>query len=120
MVLWASGESCDWDMLAPQFSRALYNYLLSDELDVTLVIPRGEHSDEVLQDLRRLKSIGINICHDLADTSVHVVGQIVQSSGVVTIATRSSQSTLPGSGWHQGADLVVVSRLQPLAVEVSI
>ncbi|MEB3736497.1 hypothetical protein ULF88_25930 [Halopseudomonas pachastrellae] len=81
IVLWASGESCDWDMLAPQFSRALYNYLLSDELDVTLVTPRGGHSDEVLQDLRRLKSIGINICHDVADTSVHVVGQIVQSRG---------------------------------------
>ncbi|BDX20193.1 DEAD/DEAH box helicase [Halopseudomonas aestusnigri] len=115
IVLWASGDSCDWDLLAPQFSRALYNYLLSDELAVTLVIPRCEYSNEVLQDLRRLKSIGINICHDVADKWPHVVAQIVQSSGLATIATRSSQSTLPGDGWHQGADLVVVSRLQPLA-----
>ena len=41
ITLWARGDENEWDLLAPQFSKALHNYILTDEVAVELVVPSG-------------------------------------------------------------------------------
>ncbi len=113
VTLVASGAHTEWDLLAPQFRKAIQNYVLTDELAVELLIPEGITDEDLLQDLQRLSSIGVRVgCHAHDDLR-HVVVQTSKGGEIVTLASRSDIATVPGPRWHQSDALVVASRIQP-------
>lgn len=118
ITLIATGDTSEWDLLAPQFRKAIQNYLLIDGVAVDLIVPSGISDHEVLLDLQRLSFIGVNIgCPD-SNVGAHIVAQVHRGAEVITLASRSSVATIPGARWHQSDELVVVSRMAPaIAIE---
>lgn len=109
----ASGDTAEWDILAPQFRKAIQGYLLTDGLSVDLFIPEGITDEDILLDLQRLSLLGAKIgCLDL-EVDANVVAQVFKGDEIVTLASRSDVVTVPGSRWHQSDGLVVVSMTQP-------
>lgn len=114
ITLFGSGDPSDWDLFAPQFRRAIQNYVLIDNVDVDLIIPAGIQHPELLDDLWSLASIGVNIGCYASEADHHFVAQVAFGSQLHTLATRSQTVRVPGPQWHQSDDLVVRSRTQPL------
>lgn len=113
ITLVASGDPDEWDLFAPQFRKAIQNYVLIDELNVELLVPTGITDEDLLQDLERLSVLGVSIGCQALDDGVHIVAQAFKGDEVVTLASRSDVATVPSSRWHQSDVLVVVSRSQP-------
>lgn len=107
-----STDTSDWYMLAPQFNKALQNYLVSDGLDVDLVVPSGINGWELLQDLKRLSLLGANVCCADSEQDEFLVAQVFVNDKVVTLASRSRNAVVPGETWHQSDELVVFSERQ--------
>lgn len=113
IALIASGDTAEWDLLAPQFRKAIQNYVLIDGIDVDLIVPSGVKDQEALLDLQRLSLIGVNIGSPVSDVGAHIVAQVYKDGEVITLASRSSVATIPGDRWHQSDELVVVSQVEP-------
>src|SRR5690606_35900321 len=73
IALIASGDTAEWDLLAPQFRKAIQNYVLIDGIDVDLIVPSGVKDQEALLDLQRLSLIGVNIGSPVSDVGAHIV-----------------------------------------------
>lgn len=108
----ASGDTAEWDLFAPQFRKAILNYLVTDDLVVDLIVP-AEIDEELLLDLQRLSLVGVNVGYSNLEPDAHLVAQVFTGDKVVTLASRSSIAIVPSSRWHQSDELVVVSRIQP-------
>lgn len=113
ITLVASGDTAEWDLLAPQFRKAIQNYVLTDGLAVDLIVPAGIVDEDLLLDLQRLTLLGVNVGCSNLETDAPVVAQAFKGDEVFTLASRSSTAAVPGSRWHQSDGLVVVSRAQP-------
>lgn len=113
LTLFATGEVADWDMQAPQFRRALQNYILADGVLVDLIVPAGITDPEVLQDLSNLAELGVNIGYQKTPDSHQYAAQVTVGSELHTLASRSVIAMVPGSAWHQSDEPVVRSKLQP-------
>ncbi|WP_176493994.1 DEAD/DEAH box helicase [Cobetia sp. 5-25-4-2] len=113
LTLFAKDEVADWDIQAPQFKRALQNYVLTDGVVVDLIIPADITDTEILQDLSNFSDIGINIGYEKTSHSHKYAAQVTIGSEIYTLASRSIIAMLPGSAWHQSDELVVLSKLQP-------
>lgn len=113
VTLVASGDPDEWDLLAPQFRKAIQNYVLTDGLTVELLVPEGITDEDLLQDMQRLALLGVNIGCRAPDDRTHIVAQAFKGGEVVTLASRTALATVPDSRWHQSDGLVVVSRSQP-------
>jgi len=113
LTLFASGEAGDWDLDAPQFRRALQNYILTDGVMVDLVVPAGLTDEDVLHDLASLQLLGVNVGYHTTAHIDCVAGQVLKGGVLHTLATRSRVATLPGTGWHQSDELVVLSKIAP-------
>ena len=113
ITLFTSTETSEWDLFAPQFRRAIQNYVLIDNVAVDLIVPSGIQDPELLEDLWSLASIGVGIGHHRHSIDEHFVAQVATESGLHTLATRSQTAKVPGPVWHQGDELVVRSRIQP-------
>lgn len=113
VTLVASGEPAEWDLLAPQFRKAIHGYLHIDELTVELLVPNGITDEDLLQDLVRLSLLGVSIGCYSPDRDTHIAVQASRASEIITLASRSEQAVIPGPKWHQSDALVVISRSQP-------
>lgn len=113
LVLFTSSETAEWDLAAPQFRKALVNYVSLDDVEVVLVIPEGDLEPEIRQDLQRLAALGIKLCSANAKPNSVIAAQVVLPNGITTLGTASTTATVPGSRWHQNDQLVVRSHLQP-------
>lgn len=113
LTLFASGEIADWDMDAPQFRRALQNYVLVDKVAVDLVVPPGITDEHVLQDLSSLALLGVNVGYRTTPHNDSIAGQVLKGGVLHTLATRSRVATVPGAYWHQSDELVVRSKVEP-------
>jgi ATP-dependent helicase YprA (DUF1998 family) len=113
LTLIASGDVAQWDMFAPQFRRAIQNYVLTDGLAVDLIVPSGITDEDVLQDLWSLSSFGVNVGCQEANQDGHCVAQVGKGNELFTLASRSIVATTPGPSWHQNDELVVLSKSQP-------
>ncbi len=114
ITLVASGDTNEWDLLAPQFSKAIQNYLLTDGVQVEFIVPEGITDKDLLQDLQRLSTLGIRVGCYAPGTCNHIVVQASRVDETVTLASRTEVATLPGYRWHQADALVVLSRTQAL------
>lgn len=112
LTLFATGDVADWDMQAPQFRRALQNYVLTDEIQVDLIVPKGIRDKEVLQDLYNLAELGVNIGYQQVPQSHQYAAQVTIGSELHTLASRSVAAMIPGAAWHQSDEPVVRSKLQ--------
>ncbi len=113
VTLLTSGDMGEWDLLAPQFRKAIQTYVLVDELTVDLLVPADINDEELVQDLERLSSLGVNVGNAITKPGEHVVAQAFIGDEVITLASRSLVATVPGCSWHQSDELVVLSRSQP-------
>ena len=113
ITLVASGDPSEWDLLAPQFRKAIQNYVLTDGLVVELLVPDGITDEDLLQDLQRLSLLGVSVGCYSPDGDKHVVVQASRADEIVTLASRSELAAVPGRMWHQSDALVVISRSQP-------
>lgn len=113
ITLVASGDPDEWDLVAPQFRKAIQNYVLTDDLFVELLVPSGITAVDLLQDLQQLSLLGVSIACLTPDDKTHIVVQAFKGSEIVTLASRAIVATIPGSNWHQSDALVVISRSQP-------
>ena len=118
--LWATGDENEWDLLSPEFRKALHNYKLIDGIAVELIVPFEIKDEEVLQDLYRLSLVGIRISHAHTTYNSNIVAQVTKGGNVLTLGSRSSAATIPSSRWHQCEKLVVLSKIQPLVETVEI
>ncbi|ADJ28798.1 DEAD/DEAH box helicase [Nitrosococcus watsonii] len=107
VVFWLKGAMEDWDLMAPAFRKAIYNYLLQDEIKVDLALESDIADTELQQDLCRLSLVGARICCSGLPVDSPVVAQVIKGSSVVTIASRLSSASTPGDRWHQMEKLVV-------------
>lgn len=113
ITLVASGDPGEWDLLAPQFRKAIQNYVLTDGLIVEFLVPPGITDEDLLQDMQRLSLLGVSIGCCAPDDRTHIVAQAFKAGELMTLASRTEVATVPGSRWHQSDALVVVSRSQP-------
>ncbi|RPT44337.1 DEAD/DEAH box helicase [Pseudomonas aeruginosa] len=113
ITLVASGDVAEWDLLAPQFRKAIQAYVLADELTVELLVPADITDGVLVQDLQRLSDLGVNVGNAITEPGEHLVAQVFKESEVVTLASRSLVATVPGRSWHQSDELVVLSKSQP-------
>nr|MDA3878369.1 helicase-related protein [Halothiobacillus sp.] len=113
VTLFTSGDLENWDVLAPQFRKEIQHFLLNEELDVDLVIPKGIDNKEILADLQRLSFLGLNVAYIDVEASQYVVAQVFKPNGIITLASRSKMATVPGKDWHQNDELVVTSKSEP-------
>lgn len=114
VTFFASGDSAEWDLLVPQFRKAIHNYVLIDELTVNLVISSGIADEEILQDLQQFVAFGVNVGnYSNVDSSSYIVAQGFKGTDVVTLASSSAFVKIPGDTWHQSDGVVVVSKSQP-------
>jgi DEAD/DEAH box helicase domain-containing protein len=116
LTLFASGEVAGWDMDAPQFLRALQNYIITDGVNVDLVVPAGITEEDVLQDLSSLERLGVNIGYCATTHDGHFAAQVLKGGVLHTLATRSKVAMVPGADWHQSDELVVLSKIEPAVV----
>lgn len=113
ITLVASGAPDEWDLLAPQFRKAIQNYVLTDGLAVEFLVPPGITDEDLLQDMQRLSLLGVSIGCRAPDDRTHIVAQAFKAGELMTLASRTALATVPGGRWHQSDALVVVSRSQP-------
>lgn len=106
VTLVASGEPAEWDLLAPQFRKAIHGYLHIDELTVELLVPNGI-TDEDLYRTWCAFLLGVSIGCYSPDRDTHVAVQASRASEIITLASRSEQAVIPGPKWHQSDALVV-------------
>jgi DEAD/DEAH box helicase domain-containing protein len=118
--LWATGDENEWDLLSPEFRKALYNYVLTDGIAVELIIPLEIKDKEILQDLYRLSLVGVRICQTHISHNLNIVAQITTGGNVLTLGSRASVATTPSSSWHQCEELVVLSKIETLVETVEI
>lgn len=112
LTLFTKGDVADWDIQAPQFRRALQNYVLIDEMLVDLIIPADITDTEVLQDLSNLAELGVNIGYQQTSHGHQYAAQVTIGSELHTLASRSVVAMVPGPAWHQSDEPVVRSKLQ--------
>ncbi|MEQ4538991.1 MAG: DEAD/DEAH box helicase [Billgrantia sp.] len=113
ITLFTSTDTAEWDLFAPQFRRAIQNYVLIDNVPVDLIVPSGIQGPELLEDLWSLASIGVSIGYHKSSVDQYFVAQVAIGSELHTLATRSQSAKVPGPDWHQSDELVVCSRIQP-------
>lgn len=113
VTLLTSGDMVEWDLLAPQFRKAIQTYALADEVTVDLLVPADINDEEIVQELERLSTLGVNVGNVIAKPGEHVVAQALIRGEIITLASRSLMATVPGCSWHQSDELVVLSRSQP-------
>lgn len=110
LTVWLNEPLSEWDLYASEFRRAILRYRLTDNLDVTLVIPAGITDADVLGELAQFAATGIRICCNKVALTVPVIAQLLRGESVITLATRDMQAAIPGSDWHQTQALVVRSQ----------
>lgn len=113
VTLVAAGDPNEWDLLAPQFRKAIQRYLNIDEVAVELLVPNGITDEDLLQDLQRLSLLGVSVGCYSSDYKNHFLVQASRAGEIITLASRSELAAVPGRWWHQSDALVVVSRSQP-------
>lgn len=112
LVLLTSKQSENWDLLAPQFKKALQTYAILDKLTVELVLPSKEFDKSILEDLRVLELMDVKLVKSVTDLPEYLIGQIHLPNQVITLSSRSATvSNTPGSNWHQEGELIVLSRI---------
>ena len=77
------------------------------------MLPAGITDEDVLQDLSNLERLGVNVGYCNTPHNDHFAAQILKGGVLHTLATRSRVATLPGTGWHQSDELVVLSKMAP-------
>ncbi|MGZ8942830.1 MAG: DUF1998 domain-containing protein, partial [Methylobacter sp.] len=107
LVLWLKGNENEWDLLAPEFRRAIHNYLLQDNVKVDLVLGFEPQDTDLQHDLYRLSVVGARIFKSSFDDSNPIVAQVIKDGAVFTIASKFSDAVIPGSSWHQRGEIVV-------------
>lgn len=110
LTVWLNEPLSEWDLYASEFRRAILRYRLTDNLDVTLVIPAGITDADVLGELAQFAATGIRICCNKVALTVPVIAQLLRGESVITLATRDMQAAIPGSDWHLTQALVVRSQ----------
>ncbi|MGF6396140.1 DEAD/DEAH box helicase [Pseudomonas plecoglossicida] len=113
ITLLTSGDMGEWDLVAPQFRKAIQTYVLADELTVDLLVPSDITDGVLVQDLQRLSNLGVNVGNVTSKPGEHFVAQARIGGEVITLASRSLVATVPGHSWHQSDELVVLSKSQP-------
>ncbi|MCK9619132.1 MAG: DEAD/DEAH box helicase [Methylobacter sp.] len=115
LVLWLKGNESEWDLLAPEFRRAIHNYLLQDNVKVDLVLGFEPQDTDLQHDLYRLSVVGAGIVKSSFDDSNPIVAQVVKEGAVFTIGSKFSDALIPGSSWHQRGEMVVETEAADLA-----
>jgi hypothetical protein len=113
ITLLTSGDMGEWDLVAPQFRKAIQTYVLADELTIDLLVPSDITDGVLVQDLQRLSNLGVNVGNVTSKPVEHFVAQARIGGDVITVASRSLVATVPGHSWHQSDELVVLSKSQP-------
>ncbi len=114
LALFTNEDTSGWDLLAPTFNRAARNYLIDDELQVTLVIPNNIKDDELLSDLRQLQRWGVQLATIEKPLKIPVAVQARLDGHNITLAIESIGAITPGTHWHQPDGLVVRSDQFPV------
>ena len=117
LILLLSADTHEWDMVAPQFVKALQHYVVHDGLKLRLVVPAtiaSTQDTQILKDLQRLKFLGVSICTAVKIFNASIVAQVITGNQITSLASRSVSVTLPGEDWHQSDEIVVVSKSEPI------
>ncbi|MDM7861922.1 DEAD/DEAH box helicase [Alteromonas sp. ASW11-36] len=105
-----SGQVSDWDTATGPF-KARFHSLLSDEINVQVIVPNKELGKEVTRFLSELSRIGVEII--TADVEHNVVFQVTKDSHCLTIANIDERATLPGEHWLVSEQISVESDCYP-------
>ncbi len=108
-IFWLGNDISEWDLTHPNFKRALINYLTSDNIKVTLVLPQEEFEQDLTEELWFFKKIGARLA--VGESSrPEIVAQLINDEQVVTIATSDSENIVPGENWHRKSSVVILTR----------
>ncbi|THJ34014.1 DEAD/DEAH box helicase [Lampropedia aestuarii] len=114
VVLKTSESLSDWDLLAPQFKKAVEHLVVIDKVDVVLLIPQAAMaSPELLVDLRHLAALGVRFGIPDGGSVSGATVQVQMPLGLFSLATGKSAHFTPGKYWHQEGSLVVQSATEP-------
>lgn len=113
VMLQVNGDVGDWDLMAPQFNKAIKNYVVIDDLDLIVLLPDGITASELVEDLEQLERIGVKFGVRTDSGSTNAIAQVGIGIELYTLGTKDVLATVPGQQWHQDGDLVVLSKSQP-------
>lgn len=106
------GDISEWDMLSPTFRKSIQNYRINDALDIDLILNQKIDNPEVINDLKDLVALGVNLVSPVAGVKEYLVAQAFKEGQVVTLACRDAALLVPGRGWHQNSEALVMSRIE--------
>jgi DEAD/DEAH box helicase domain-containing protein len=113
LVCWLSDDSSEWDLTHPHFKRAMISYVVSDGIEVTLVVPNQSFNQDIIDELLALRTIGVQISVANLNQS-HIAVQIIKGNHVISLATNDSNNLCPGEFWHQlDNSVTVISENEP-------
>lgn len=101
-----SGILDDWDLSAG-YMKALFHSLLSDEIDVIVIVPDVSLDGEIKDFLSQLSTIGVRVEATL--TELPIVFQAVLDDGCLSLGCLDTLSRQPGKFWLRSDDISVVS-----------
>lgn len=105
-----SGNIWDWDTSTGQMKK-LFHSLLSDEVDVIIMVPEVELTPELKEFLTQLSAIGAKI--ESTNTDFPIVYQAIFVDGCQTVGCLDIVSRRPGGMWLKSDDISVQSMSMP-------
>jgi DEAD/DEAH box helicase domain-containing protein len=91
----------------------MISYVVSDGIEVTLVVPNQSFNQDIIDELLALRTIGVQISVANLNQS-HIAVQIIKGNHVISLATNDSNNLCPGEFWHQlDNSVTVISENEP-------
>lgn len=113
LTVWLNEDESEWDLTHPNFKRALITYITSDNLDVTIVLPKEDIDKDIKEEIWTLQKLGARVAVGVNSNS-QIAAQFRNEAEVVTIACSESRNTCPGVDWHYSDGIVVLSKKETL------
>ncbi|MFC0179031.1 integrase arm-type DNA-binding domain-containing protein [Thorsellia kenyensis] len=106
-----------WDTTLQPIKQQIH-LLLSNEIDVYLLIPKAEYSDEIREFLLALKGVGAQLSY--TSEIENIIMQAHFDKKFITIANMDDNARIPGVNWLESHDVTVLSENAPEVNSVSI
>ncbi|MCD9549089.1 DEAD/DEAH box helicase [Photobacterium carnosum] len=112
VTLWLGNDISEWDLTHPVFKRSIITYLVSDNLDVTFVIPNVELDSELKEELWTWQKLGVNISVG-ENSKSQLMAQIKDDENIITLASSECDNAYPGDKWHCAGGIAILTTDEP-------
>lgn len=113
LVCYLNENLAEWDLTHPNFKHTLVNYVASDQIDVTLVLPDVELDIATQEELYQYQVLGMKIAM-ISSRPEFLAVQMRNNEQTITLGSNNLDNLCPGEQWHRADGTCVLSKTQPL------